>query len=67
MRSLIGRMIFDWIVWRTRQKLYRACPELRDVDARERAARRQHRPVLGIMAERRRLIHAELSREVGRG
>jgi hypothetical protein len=67
MRALISRLLFDWTVWRTKRRLYRACPELRVVDDLERAARRQHRPVLGIMAERRRLIHAELSREVGRG
>lgn len=66
MRSLINRILFDWTVWQTKRRLFRACPELREIDKREREARRQHRPVVPIIEERRRLLHARLTREIGK-
>ena len=62
--AYIKRALHAWNVWRVRQRLYRACPALRDVDASERAALRAHRPVRPIRAERRYLMHALLAREV---
>lgn len=66
MRSLINRILFDWSVWRLRRKLLRMSPALREIDAKERAARSKHKPVKQYQAERSRLLHAELAREVGR-
>lgn len=66
MHALINRLIFDWTVWRLRQRLLRASPALREVEARERAARASHKAVKPLWAERSRLVHAELAREVGR-
>ena len=65
MHALINRILFDWLVWRTKRKLFRACPELRDLDAEERAARKAHRGVRAITAERSRIVHQQLAREVG--
>lgn len=66
MRSLWNRVIFDFIVWRAKQKLYRVNPKLRDLDAEERAARKAHRSVRAIAAERSRIVHQRLARELGR-
>ena len=66
MHALINRMIFDWLVWRTKRKLYRANPKLRELDVEERAARKAHRGVRAIAAERSRIVHQQLAREVGR-
>jgi hypothetical protein len=66
MRSLINRLCFDWTVWRLRRKLLRASPALREIETRERAARVAHKAVKPIRAERSKLIHDELAREVGR-
>ena len=66
MHALINRMIFDWLVWRTKRKLYRARPDLRDIDAKIRAARKAHRSTHAFTAERSRIVHQQLAREVGR-
>lgn len=66
MHALIQRLIFDWHVWRLRQKLLRASPALREIEAREKAARKAHKSVKHLRAERSRIVHAELAREVGR-
>lgn len=67
MRSLINRILFGWEVWRLKRRMLRASPALREIDKREREARRNHRAVLPIIEERRRLLHARLSREIGTG
>lgn len=67
MRALVSRLLFDWAVWRLKRRLLAQSPAIRDLDARERAARKAHKAVRGIHAERSRLMHAELAREVGRG
>lgn len=67
MRSLILRMLFDWDMWRAKRKLFRACPELVAIAAEERAARKGHRRTRELTAERARIVHQQLAREVGRG
>lgn len=66
MRALINRVVFDFIVWRLKRKLLRSIPALRANDAQIREERRHHHQTRALMAERRRLIHAELARGVGR-
>lgn len=66
MHALIERMVFDWTVWRLKRKLLRASPALREIEAQERAARRRHKAVRGLAAERSRIVHAQLAREIGR-
>ena len=63
---MIAKLIFGWNVWRLKRKLLRSSPVLRDIDARERAARRAHRAVKPIMLERSRIVHADLARSIGR-
>lgn len=65
MRSLIRRLLFDWTLWRAKRKLYRAQPELKALADEERAARKAHRSVRAIAAERSRIVHQQLAREVG--
>lgn len=64
--AYIRRCVASWRAWRTTQRLYRAMPELREIDRRAAKARLGHKPVRKIVAERQRAIHAELAREVGR-
>lgn len=66
MRSLWNRVLFDWTVWRLKRKLLRSSPVLREIDAKERAARKAHRSTRAITAERSRIVHQQLAREVGR-
>jgi hypothetical protein len=66
MRALIARLAFDWTMWRLKRKLIRSSPIIRDLDAEERAARKAHRGVRAIAAERSRIVHQQLAREVGR-
>jgi len=66
MRSLIRRLLFDWDLWRAKRKLFRACPELVAIEAEERAARKGHRRIRELSAERSRIVHQQLAREVGR-
>jgi hypothetical protein len=63
----ITRVIDRWNAWRVQQRLYRAFPELRDLDQQERAARAAHRPVRQFQRQRQGIISAQLQREVRHG
>jgi hypothetical protein len=39
---LIRRAVSSWQSWQTRRRLYRALPELRDLDQAEREAKHRH-------------------------
>ena len=61
----VRRAFASWQSWRVQQRLYRAFPELRDIDAQERAARASHKPVRPIQRQRQALMTDMLRRSVG--
>lgn len=61
---IVRRALDAWFAWRAHQRLYRIRPELRLLDAEERAARAAHRPVRHIQNQRKAIVTAELRREV---
>jgi hypothetical protein len=63
--AYIRRAIDAWQAWRTRERIYRAMPERRALDAAIAKGRKDHLPVAPLLDERRRMLHEELKREVG--
>lgn len=42
MTALIRKVLHAFLTWRTKQKLYRACPEMREIDRSIQEAKRRH-------------------------
>ena len=63
----IRKIVSAWQAWRRRQKLYRAIPDMLDLDRELERDRRRHRAGAQSVIERKReLLHGQLAMELGR-
>lgn len=58
----IARALASWTAWRARERRYRACPQLRDLDKAEEAARAAKKAVRPYQQQRQALMHDLLRR-----
>lgn len=66
-QSFIRQVLSSWTAWRSQQRRYRACPQLREIDAMERQARAKHRAVRPIQRQRQALMADMLRRSTPHG
>jgi len=66
-QSFIRQVIASWNAWRTQQRRYRVCPELRALDQAEEAARAAKKAVRPIQRQRQALMADMLRRGVHHG
>lgn len=61
--NLIRKAIHEWKSWRTRRRIYRACPEMALIDQAQKEARKSHRPSKHFYEAKRALMMAMLNGE----
>ena len=54
-------IIQDICTWWRKRRFYRVCPEMREIDRKERAARAKHKPCK-VYAKQRKALVTELLR-----
>lgn len=66
--SYVKKAIREWTAWRAQQRLYRAVPELRELDRRQVEIARQHRTGARAIEKQKRAVMTErLRAEVRHG
>ena len=56
----IRKIIFEWTIWRNRQRLFRACPEARERYEQRNLAKKLHRNARKIEQHQRAITNGLL-------
>jgi len=65
-QRMISRVLYEYTICRLKKKHRAQDYRIRELDSKERAARRDHRATRPYEAERSRIVHQRLARELGR-